>query len=94
MHPLAKRVIELVEWDPMDQNMGFPEIKQYYLSGDNTKIIQDEFEKYFESEDLQDAIMAILKLILVFESKGHSRVVKTLAEIVTTAEKTLEKRKK
>ena len=93
MHPLAKLVLDLVEWDPMDKNMGFPEIKQYYLSDVSREIIQKEFMKYFDSEELQDAIMALLKLILVFQSKGHERVVTFLAEIVTSAEDTLKKRK-
>lgn len=93
MHPLAKLVLDLVEWDPMDKNMGFSEIKQYYLSDTSRKIIHNEFMKYFDSEELQVAIMALLKLILVFQSKGHERVVTYLAEIVTSAEDILKKRK-
>jgi hypothetical protein len=76
----------------MDQNMGFSEFKQYYISDENRKIIQEEFEKYFDSDELQNAIMALLRLILVFQSKGHERVVTFLAETVTSAEETAKKR--
>ena len=64
MHPLAKLVLKLAEEDPMDQNMGFPELHNYYISEENQKIIQTEFEKYFDRDynELQEAIMALLRL--------------------------------
>ncbi len=92
-HPIVQLVFDLIEIDPMDNNMGFPELKQYYLSFTNQQRIQAEFETYFNSKELQDIILELLRLILVFESKGHNRVVTSLVEIVTSAESFLKDHK-
>ena len=73
MHSPAKLVLKLAKEDPMDQNMGFPELHNYYISDENQKIIQSEFEKYFDRDynELQETIMPDWK-------KWKERLEKTL----------------
>ena len=92
-HPLVQQILELVEFDPKYENMGFPEIKALYLIDESKHKIQQEFEKYFESDELIDLITTLLQLAAAFDREGHKGISLSILEIVVTANESLEKRK-
>jgi hypothetical protein len=94
MHPFTKLVIDLAKKDPMHENMGFPEFSTYTLSKDSKSQIRVDFEKYYNTNELQNVVMEILRLILLFESKNSEDIVKFLAELVVSAEEEIKKMKK
>ncbi len=90
-HPLIEKVLSLLRIDPKYQNMGMPEIEVLYLRDEDLRIIQDEFETYFESEELVTAILSLLQLANALGDEGHEEVAVELIRIVTSGQKALEK---
>ena len=43
-HPLIEKILSLVEFDPMHENMGLPELKVLYLSEESKKNILDKVD--------------------------------------------------
>lgn len=93
-HPLVEKILSFVEFDPMYENMGMPDPKVLYLSDESLDIIQKEFEKYFNSEELKLAIVSLLELACAFDKEGHNEIGISIIRIVVTANEFLEKRNK
>ena len=93
-HPLVEKILSLVSFDPMYENMGMPDPKVLFLSDDAKQIIKQEFEKYFDSKELKEAIMALLQLANAFDKEGHNEIGISIIRIVVTANEALEKNKK
>lgn len=91
-HPLIQIIVDLVEFDPMYENMGIPEMRVLYLSDVSIHKIQQEFEKYFESDELVEVITALLQLAAAFDKEGHNSIAISILEIVVTANEALERR--
>jgi dihydrofolate reductase len=93
-HPLVEKILSLVTFDPMYENMGMPDPKVLYLSDEAKTTIKQEFEKYFASNDLMSAVASLLELACAFDKEGHNEIAISVLEIVVTANKALEKLKK
>ncbi|MBN2157121.1 MAG: hypothetical protein JW776_13840 [Candidatus Lokiarchaeota archaeon] len=93
-HPLIEKVLSLVEFDPMYENMGLPEMKVLYLSDESRRMVQTEFEKYFNGDEIIGAIAALLELANALDGEGHTQIAVTLVEIVVSATEPLKERKK
>ena len=93
-HPLVEKILSLVEFDPMYENMGMPDPKVLYLSDELMTIIQKEFEKYFDSDELPTAIISLLGLANALDGEGHKEVAIGLIRIVVTGKEALKKRSK
>ena len=78
--------------DPKYQNMGMPDPQVLYLDHESLEIIREEYEKYFDSEDLVSALTALLELANALSKEGHDEVALELIEIAVTGEEPLRKR--
>ncbi len=90
-HPLVEKILSLVTFDPMYENLGMPDPKVLYLSDDARAEINKEFEKYFDPAEITSAIIALLDLSNVFAKEEHKEIGITILEIVVTAREALEK---
>jgi hypothetical protein len=90
-HPLIEKILNLVTFDPMYQNMGMPDPKVLYLSDEAKKKIKIEFEQYFDSNELPEIIVALLELVNAFEKEGHNEIAISIIEIIVTANESLQK---
>jgi len=74
--------------------MGMPDPEVLYLNDAALRTIQEEFEKYFNSDELPTAIISLLELANALDREGHNEVAIDLIRIVVTGKEALEKRNK
>lgn len=74
--------------------MGMPDPEVLYLNDAALRTIQEEFEKYFNSDELPTAIISLLELANALDREGHNEVAIDLIRIVVTGKEVLEKRNK
>ena len=91
-HPLVEKVLSLLRIDPMYQNMGMPDPEVLYLSHEALKEIKQEYEKYFDSEELPETLISLLQLANALGDEGHNEVALELIEIAVSGEEALKKK--
>lgn len=90
-HPLVDFILNHAKIDPKYRNMGFPNMEIIYFNEDAKRIIEVEFVKYFDSPDLKDIVIELLKLASVLDEQGHKDAGLYIVMLVTLATESLEK---
>jgi len=93
-HPIVEKVLSSLRMDPKYKNMGMPDPEVLYLNDGALRTIQEEFEKYFDSDELTTAIVSLLELANALDGEGHNEVAIDLIRIVVTGNEALKKRSK
>ena len=91
-HPIVEKVLSLLKIDPKYRNMSMPDPQVLYLNDAALQTVKEEFEKYFDSDELPVAIISLLELANALGDNGHKDVAIDLIRIVVTGKEALKKR--
>ena len=91
-HPIVEKVLSLLRIDPKYKNMGMPDPEVLYLDDAALRTIQEEFEKYFDSDELPTALISLLQLANALGDEGHKEVAIELIRIAVLGKEALKKK--
>jgi hypothetical protein len=91
-HPIVEKVLSLLRIAPKFRNMRMPDPQVLYLNHAALQTVKEEFEKYFDSDELPIAIISLLQLANALGDEGHKDVAIDLIRIVVTGKEALKKR--